>query len=60
MESTTRELALPLKAVRPSPDVPPRIRSEDLFFARREIVIEHAGREYRLRLTNRGRLILTA
>ena len=26
----------------------------------RELVIEHAGREYRLRLTGNGKLILTA
>jgi hemin uptake protein HemP len=28
--------------------------------ARREVIIVHAGREYRLRLTQHGRLILTA
>ena len=37
-----------------------RISSEDLFEAQREVVILHNGREYRLRLTQSGKLILTA
>ena len=37
-----------------------RVRSETLFAGGRELVIEHAGREYRLRITNKGKLILTA
>lgn len=37
-----------------------RISSAELFGARRELVIEHDGREYRLRLTQNGKLILTA
>jgi hemin uptake protein HemP len=36
------------------------IPSERLFAGRREIVILHNGREYRLRLTQAGKLILTA
>jgi hemin uptake protein HemP len=36
-----------------------RIRSEDLFGARREVHIEHRGEIYRLRLTRQDRLILT-
>jgi len=39
---------------------PARIASSSLLGARREIVILHNGREYRLRLTQSGRLILTA
>ena len=35
------------------------ISSEALFAGRRELLIEHAGEEYRLRLTNQGKLILT-
>ena len=38
----------------------PRIRSEVLFGGRTELVIEHQGREYRLRITQNGKLILTA
>ncbi|MBA3695432.1 MAG: hemin uptake protein HemP [Methylotenera sp.] len=35
------------------------ISSELLFTGTRELVISHAGGEYRLRLTNQGKLILT-
>jgi hemin uptake protein HemP len=35
------------------------ISSELLFAGARELVISHAGGEYRLRLTNQGKLILT-
>ena len=35
------------------------ITSEDLFAGSRELVIKHAGDEYRLRLTSQGKLILT-
>jgi hemin uptake protein HemP len=37
-----------------------RIKSEDLFQLRREIEIEHAGRIYRLQLTQSNKMILTA
>jgi len=37
-----------------------RISSEALLRERRELVIVHNGREYRLRLTQNGKLILTA
>ena len=37
-----------------------RIHSESLFGAQREIVIVHNGREYRLRLTQNDKMILTA
>jgi hemin uptake protein HemP len=37
-----------------------RVRSEDLFRGVREIVIEHDGRQYQLRITQNGKLILTA
>lgn len=39
---------------------PRRIRSDDLFSGAREIVIEHDGRLYQLRITQNGKLILTA
>jgi hemin uptake protein HemP len=39
---------------------PLRIKSEDLLGSHREIVILHGGREYRLRRTQTGKLILTA
>jgi hemin uptake protein HemP len=39
---------------------PRRITSEALLGMLRELVIIHNGREYRLRLTRNGKLILTA
>ncbi len=39
---------------------PVRIPSDALLGARREVIILHAGREYRLRVTQHGKLILTA
>jgi hemin uptake protein HemP len=36
-----------------------RIHSTELFGTAREVVIEHAGEEYRLRLTRQDKLILT-
>jgi hemin uptake protein HemP len=37
----------------------PRLVSKHLFAASNEVIIEHAGEEYRLRLTRQGKLILT-
>jgi hemin uptake protein HemP len=39
---------------------PRRIRSEEILRGAREIVIEHDGRQYQLRITQNGKLILTA
>jgi hemin uptake protein HemP len=39
---------------------PLRVTSEALLGQRRVLVIVHKGREYRLRLTQNGKLILTA
>lgn len=39
---------------------PNRVSSEALLGALKELVIVHNGREYRLRLTQNGKLILTA
>lgn len=36
-----------------------RLKSTDLFVNTREVLIEHHGEEYRLRLTSQGKLILT-
>ena len=38
----------------------PRFISEDLFKGGKMVVIEHAGREYQLRVTSGNKLILTA
>jgi hemin uptake protein HemP len=40
--------------------VPDRVHSEVLLGSHKELVIVHNGREYRLRLTQNGKLILTA
>ena len=40
--------------------VPARVDSATLLGRSRELVILHAGREYRLRVTQNGKLILTA
>lgn len=42
----------------PSPR--PRVDSRTLLGAGGELVIDHEGREYRLRITQNGKLILTA
>ena len=44
----------------PNPFPGGRAMSEQLVGRRGELVIEHKGREYRLRLTQSGKLILTA
>lgn len=38
----------------------PHIRSDELFDGAQEVVIRHNEREYRLRVTAQGKLILTA
>jgi hemin uptake protein HemP len=38
---------------------PRRVTSASLLQGQRQIVIEHVGREYRLHLTSKGKLILT-
>ncbi len=38
----------------------PRAQSRDLLGDGGQLIIEHAGREYRLRVTSNGKLILTA
>lgn len=43
-----------------SSDHPPRVTSAALLGSRRELLIVHNGREYRLRLTQNEKLILTA
>jgi hemin uptake protein HemP len=37
----------------------PRLNSKQLFAEQNEIIIEHQGDEYRLRITSNGKLILT-
>jgi hemin uptake protein HemP len=49
----------PATASQPA-SVPSKVPSQLLLGARRELVITHNGREYRLRVTQNGKLILTA
>ena len=42
-----------------TPALRQRLNSAELFGTGHEVVIEHAGEEYRLRLTRQGKLILT-
>jgi hemin uptake protein HemP len=49
----------PKRLLAPAGDVK-HVTSEVLLGAKKELVIVHNGREYRLRLTQNGKLILTA
>ena len=58
--------AIPNDAANRGAPVPPpiagvrRVSSADLFKGGRELEIEHNGRRYQLRITQTGKLILTA
>jgi hemin uptake protein HemP len=62
MQADSAEKAAAAKRVLPevADEVPQRVSSKALLGSRRELVILHEGREYRLRLTQNGKLILTA
>lgn len=50
----------PTPGTRGRPMPPARVRSEELLGGGTELVICHNGRDYRLRVTQNGKLILTA
>jgi len=50
----------PRKSAGTAAEAPARVSSESLLGPRGELLIVHNGREYRLRLTQNGKLILTA
>jgi hemin uptake protein HemP len=50
----------PKESAVPSAQPLARVSSESLLGSRGELLIVHNGREYRLRLTQNGKLILTA
>jgi len=62
MNKSDQRRNLPKQTLRRSWDVitPPRTTSKELLGGAAEIIIEHQGRDYRLRLTQNGKLILTA
>ena len=57
-DKRVRAKAAPVGDIRPGPS--PRMTSQALLGSARELIIDHDGREYRLRLTQQGKLILTA
>lgn len=58
MQSSSATLVLPHPVMHSRPTSLPRLRSEDLFRSSHELIIEHRGQEYRLRLTRNDKLIL--
>lgn len=59
MSEKARCKSVSRRGVETSPGIA-RVVSRDLMRGERELIIEHDGREYRLRVTARGKLILTA
>ena len=51
---------LPSSPTRAQAQLPTRVHSDALLGRAKELVIVHNGREYRLRMTQNGKLILTA
>ena len=58
--SAAIDAAVPAQAPAAGVQAVRRITSEALLHARREVEIEHAGKIYRLRVTQLNKLILTA
>lgn len=56
---TSTEATLSQSPLKPH-EAPERVDSHALLKGKSELVIDHQGREYRLRLTALGKLILTA
>ena len=50
----------PVAPAQPAAPAPAKVPSARLLGAHKELVITHNGREYRLRVTQNGKLILTA
>jgi len=59
-EEMNHRTRAPLPARSIEPTSPPQITSADLLGSGGDLVITHAGRQYRLRITQNGKLILTA
>ena len=55
----TRDPVPPPGSPPPSRSELPRLSVQELFNGRSEIILDHNGEDYRLRITARGRLILT-
>jgi hemin uptake protein HemP len=62
-ENNENYYRLVVDKTKPSPSaplVPPKVKSETLLGKARAVVITHNGRDYCLRVTQNGKLILTA
>lgn len=59
-ERTTASIYEIIDSTRLNRDEPRAFDSQELFGGGREVVIRHGGRDYRLRRTRLGKLILTA
>lgn len=57
VEAENKDAAAP-GAQRPGQDSIPEYDTGTLFAGRREIVIRHAGADYRMKITKQGKLIL--
>lgn len=60
MSHDRQEAPKPDEEMREPAAPPKRIASRELLGSGNELIIEHGAREYRLRITNNGKLILTA
>jgi hemin uptake protein HemP len=62
MKSDNRRPGVPKTGRETGRAIPPapRISTGELMRQQSELIIEHGGREYRLRITHSGKLILTA
>jgi hemin uptake protein HemP len=60
MEGNSRPATGTQLSAQPASGQIPRISSRELMRQQQELIIEHDGREYRLRITHSGKLILTA
>jgi len=60
MDDTGLSRIQPVKAAERVAHAPQKVQSEALLGTAKQLLIVHNGREYRLRLTQNGKLILTA
>ena len=60
MDDNLADRMQPVKTTDRLANAPQQVRSETLLGSAKELLIVHNGREYRLRLTQNGKLILTA
>lgn len=55
----SRAVEAPAPAAPDGPPGPPRLPLDAILSGRREVIIQHRGEEYRLRLTSKDKLLLT-